>query len=391
MCVAGDPSGDLHASRVLRCLRSSRPGIDVFGIGGPHMQGQGLNALLPFGEFNRMGFAEVLAHLPFFLRAKSLLVARMRERRPGVLLCVDYPGLNIPLMKAARRLGIAVVWYIVPQVWAGKRRRAEVLGRNASLIAAVFPFEVELFGQYPAPVAFVGHPLVESLAEKGIVADPRRRVEQVRRRRPRVAVLPGSREQEVAHLLGPMLDACGRLRAEYPDMTVRVSRLPHIHSSHYESGATAATGVEWFAGPLDELLAESDLAFVTSGTATLQTALAGVLPVIAYKTSPLTSGILRRLVKVPWIGLPNIVAGEKIVPECIQGGVTGEALAEAMLPFLRSERLFLNSLERLARLREKLGTSKPSETVAAGIGGMLDSGGDGRGEFRGRGGEGVHQ
>jgi lipid-A-disaccharide synthase len=163
MFVAGDPSGDEHASAVIGELRKQLPDVRLFGIGGPCMQENGFEALLPFEPFNRMGIAEVLLHLPFFLNAKSFLIKQLRNIRPAALVCVDYPGFNIPLMKAARGLGIPVVWYIVPQVWAWKKKRAKVLGDYASFIAVVFPFEKEYFIPYPAPVEFVGHPLVELL------------------------------------------------------------------------------------------------------------------------------------------------------------------------------------------------------------------------------------
>jgi lipid-A-disaccharide synthase len=372
MFVAGDPSGDEHASAVIKRLREILPDARLFGIGGPCMQENGFEALLPFEPFNRMGIAEVLLHLPFFLKAKSFLIKQLHKTRPAALVCVDYPGFNIPLMKAARRLGIPVVWYIVPQVWAWKKKRAEVLGKYASFIAVVFPFEKEYFTPYPAPVEFVGHPLVELLDRRRPAAAGTRRPALEKDGPVRLALVPGSRPQEIAHLLPSMIDAAINLKKTYPSMIVAVSRARGLSTELF--GPQAARFEKQFPGcievsdaPLLELVHTSDCAIVTSGTATLQTALAGVPLVVAYRTSAVTYSLLKSMVRLPYIGLPNIVAGERIVPECIQNEATGEKLAVEVRRFLDSKEFSDTTREKLAALRTKLGEKKPSEEVASAI------------------------
>jgi|WetSurMetagenome_2_1015567.scaffolds.fasta_scaffold00108_42 lipid-A-disaccharide synthase len=367
--VAGDPSGDEHAAPIIRRLRSLLPQVRTFGIGGPCMQQEGFEALLPFEPFNRMGFAEVVSHLPFFLEARSFLVKELSARKPDALVCVDYPGFNIPLMKAAHGRGIPVVWYIVPQVWAWKEKRAETLGANASHIAVVFPFEADYFRRYAAPVSFVGHPLVELLdttrAARGGL--PRRFPDTGRG--VRLGLVPGSRRQEIVRMLPPMIDAALALKERYPALTVAVSMcrgLPHElffpQVARFESRHPGA--IEINEGPLPDMVGACDLAVVTSGTATLQTALCGVPLVVAYRTSALSFSLMKRMVKLPYIGLPNIVAGERIVPECIQNGAAGACLAAEAAALLESRERYETTVGRLLALREKLGGKRPSEEVA---------------------------
>jgi lipid-A-disaccharide synthase len=363
--LAGDPSGDQHAAPVVRRLREVWPLCACEGIGGPAMQAEGFRPLMPFGPFNHMGFAEVFAHLPFFLSARRRIIEILKRQRPSALVCVDYPGFNIPLMKIARRLGVPVVWYIVPQVWAWKKKRAAVLARHASFIGTVFPFEVPIFAEHGASVRFVGHPLVEALGKRhdSAAVDAQARADRHARRALRLAIVPGSRVQEIRHMLAPMIEAWRILKARFPAMTAAVSRYAGLPAGLFAGAGDA----EMFEGPLDDLLARSDLALVTSGTATLQTALHGVPLVIAYRTSGATFALLKRFVKLSCIGLPNIVAGRKIVPECIQAEVTGEHLAAGVRPLIESRGDYFRTVDDLLRLREKLGSKKPSEEIAQAI------------------------
>ena len=373
MFVAGDPSGDQHASHVLRRLATLVRGGNFFGIGGPAMQSQGLVPLMPFEAFNTMGFWEVLSHVPFFLKAKKRLVAAMDEYRPAALVCVDYPGLNIPLMREAHKRGIPVVWYIVPQVWAWKKKRAALLGRYASYIGCVFPFEAGYFKPFAAPVSFVGHPLVEamegraaSLPENALPPDNA----PIGAHAFRLSLVPGSRRQEVAAILPSMVKAALLLRKDHPGLAVTVSRCKNLPHALYQKVCTG-TGIALFEGPLCELLAETEGALVTSGTATLETALAKVPMVIAYRTSQITYRLMKRMIRVRCIGLPNIVAGEKIVPECIQSEATGQKLAQEMSAFITSKDLYRRTKEKLSRLESLLGGKQPSKEIAEAIAGFV--------------------
>jgi lipid-A-disaccharide synthase len=365
MFIAGDPSGDEHASHVVKQLIERLPGIQCIGIGGPAMQAQGFTSLMPFEEFNRMGLWEVLIHLPFFLSAKKRLIAEMDLKRPKALVCVDYPGLNIPLMEHAHRRGIPVVWYIVPQVWAWKKKRAAVLGDQASFIGVVFPFEVDFFKSYKAPVFFVGHPLVEAMEENPRIAaspafldDPSGVF--------RLSLVPGSRPQEVASILPTMVEAALLLQKQHTRIAITVSKCKNLPRELFHQQCSGR-GIEVFEGALPDLLSRTDGAFVTSGTATLETALAKIPMVIVYQTSALTYSIMKRMIQIPFIGLPNIVAGEKIVPECIQCDFSPPRLAEEMHKFISSKDYYKATVERLSRLKQLFGDRKPSMEIAEAI------------------------
>ena len=362
MFVAGDPSGDLHASPIIQRLSIVLPGVRCFGIGGPAMQSVGFESLMRFEEFNRMGLWEVLVHLPFFLKAQKRLVTAMDSNRPKALVCIDYPGLNIPLMREAHKRGIPVVWYIVPQVWAWKKKRAALLGKYASFIAVVFPFEVDFFNSYPAPISFVGHPLVEAMQRRttitgtsslktnnGSVVHSRLSREADDKRWPQYCP-PWSRQQSC--LSG----------------SIRIWRFSFQNAAglplELYQKPCAQNGIKVFEGPLCDLLDRTHYAFVTSGTATLETALAGVPMVIVYRTSPVTYWLLKRMIRVPYIGLPNIVADEKIVPECIQQKAKGHALAREMQRFIESPEYYEATIEKLSRLKGILGNKQPSVELA---------------------------
>lgn len=359
--IAGDPSGDVHAAHVVRRLREMDGETECFGVGGPAMVAAGLEQVLPFEPFNCMGFLEVVRSLPFIFRAKGVLTRLMKQRKPSVVVLVDYAGFNIPMMKVARGLGIPVVWYIAPKVWAWKEHRAEVLGTHATAIATIFPFEVDLFKDYPARVEFVGNPLVEALDETSPEPEPL----EVAKPQTfyRLAIVPGSRRQEVKSMLPPMIAAYLLLRRSYRQMRAYVSTVDWLPDKVYAQ-TLESPGVETFDGPLNELLEQSDAALVTSGTATLETALRGIPHVIGYKTSDLSYRIFRSQIKTPYIGLPNIIANESIVPECIQDEATGPGMAAALEQIIGKREPREEATERLRALRGELGSLRPSEEVA---------------------------
>jgi lipid-A-disaccharide synthase len=322
------------------------------------MAAAGLAQTMPFEPFNRMGYAEVVRGLPFFLGAKKKLIRMMKDRPPDALVCVDYSGFNMPMMKAARRLGVPVVWYIAPMVWAWKRKRAETLGKHASHIALIFPFEEQYFAHYPAPATFVGNPLAESLPPLDISSRKPPRPDDFR-----IAVVPGSRPQEIKNMLGMMIDAAKMLKDKYPGIKITVSRFSGLPESLF-----ANVPFDHFDGPLPELLGKSDLALITSGTATLETALRGVPMVITYRTSPVSYSIYRIFVKIRLYGLPNIIAGSRIVPECIQNDATPQNLFDEAERFLSTPSYYEETARKLSALRAALGAArgekKPSEEVA---------------------------
>lgn len=360
MLLVGDPSGDQHAARVVQRLMES--GCSCYGIGGPAMKAAGFVSLLPFEPFNCMGFFEVVARLPFLLKAKAKLVRCMRASPPDVVVCVDYSGFNMPMMKAAHGMGIPVVWYVAPMVWAWKKDRyTESLHRYAEHLAVVLPFEKEVFGPKVKAVSYVGHPLVEALEGRGFDLEAKR--ESLARGCSSLAIVPGSREQEIRCTLPIMVETFAVLEREHPGIKATVSKCAHIPERMYAC-AIGRPGLAVHEGPLEELLYRSDMALVTSGTATLQAALLGVPMVILYRTSPLTYYISRKLLKTRWIGLPNIIADENIVPECVQADASPGVLARQMERYIQSEEHRLGVFDKLVALGRTLGSRCASEEVA---------------------------
>jgi lipid-A-disaccharide synthase len=355
--IAGDPSGDNHASTVIRSIHEEFPGIELWGIGGPAMENEGFVPVMPFAPFNRMGYLEVATHIGFFLSAQKKLIALMEQRRPSALVCVDYSGFNIPMMKAARKLGIPVLWYIAPMVWAWKRKRAAVVGMYASHIATIFPFEVPYFTGFKAKVSFVGNPTVEAMERSGCFAKSNR--EHPGNGSFRLAIVPGSRRHEIEQMLPRMIAAFLILRQRFPYLRACVSRYGALPAGLFRELIGEAS-VEVFEGPLREMLGRSDCAFVASGTATLETALLGIPLIVTYHASFITHAIFKHFIQIPYIGLPNIIAGEAIVPECIQEQAEPANLALTLERFIVSPKLFNTTVAKLVALREKLGEKKPS-------------------------------
>jgi lipid-A-disaccharide synthase len=356
MFVAGDPSGDKHASWIVKRLKADIPHCDIWGVGGPDMQDAGMRSLLPFKKFNKMGFFEVALHISFFLNAKKFLTNEIRRNRPACLVCVDYPGFNMELMKAAASMNVPVVWYIAPMVWAWKEKRAQILAQKAAHIACIFPFEVNYFKPFTNNVSFVGNPIVEAmnaehLHSRSYIGKPKR-----------LALVPGSRRQEIKHLLPQMIKAYTILKEKYPELTVEISKCSYLSDDEFLS-YTNGSDFKLFSGPLRELYARSDFAIVTSGTATLEAALMGIPHVIAYKTSPINYQLFKHFLKIPFIGLPNIISQEMVVPECIQNAATGESIAEAFEVYLKDDSYYKITASRLLRLKNHLGAFKPSEEL----------------------------
>jgi lipid-A-disaccharide synthase len=356
MFVAGDPSGDKHGSWIVKRLKSENPQCDIWGIGGPDMQSAGMRCLLPFQKFNKMGFFDVALHISFFLNAKKYLINEIKRNKPHCIVCIDYPGFNMELMKAVSPLNIPVVWYIAPMVWAWKAKRAQILAEKTAHIACIFPFEVNYFKPLTNNVSFVGNPIVEAMNSDNL---PTKKYSS---KPTRIALVPGSRRQEIQHLLEPMIGACSILKEKFPNLTVEISKCSYLSDQEFQK-YTKGCDSPLFSGPLRELYARSDLAIVTSGTATLEAALMGVPHVIAYKTSPINYRLFKHFLKIPFIGLPNIISQELVVPECIQNEATSISIAEAVSAFLNDNEYYKITASKLLRLKNHLGAFKPSEEL----------------------------
>jgi lipid-A-disaccharide synthase len=358
LMLAGEASGDLHGAAVARAIRSRWPHATLLGLGGEHMAAEGVRLLAGLDRLAVMGFVEVVRHLPFFLRLERRLVRILDQEPVDLVLPIDYPGFNLRMAARARVRGIPVLYYIAPQVWAWKARRGRKLAELAARIAVILPFEEEIFREAGGHAVFVGHPLLEARREipgreafaKAHGMDPAR---------PILALFPGSRLQELQRHWKLFLAAGDGVRNARPEVQLAVARAAPI-----PPGALEAQGV---AGVEDSgsLLAHATAALVKSGTTTLEAALSGIPFVTVYRTHPLTFFLAKRLVQVPHIALANLVVGERVAPELLQGEATTDRIVELLNPLLDlSSPARREQVAGLGRVRRALGTPGASRRVA---------------------------
>jgi lipid-A-disaccharide synthase len=358
MLLAGEVSGDQHAAGVARELRRRLPGVRLVGLGGPRLAAEGVELMEGLDRLAVMGFVEVLAHLSFFRALEQRVRARLDAGEIDLVIPIDYPGFNMRVARHAHRRGVPVLYYIAPQVWAWKAKRARRLARDADRVAVVLPFEADRLAAAGARVRFVGHPLLEVPPPTG-AREPFVRALGLDPARPLLAILPGSRRQELERNLEPFLEAARRVVAARPDVQPVLARAPALRAAALENAGVPVTA------DTRTLLHHADAALVKSGTGTLDAALAGVPFVMAYRTHPLTFALARRLVRVPYVALANLVAGERVVAELLQDEAEPARLAAALLPLLdRASPERKRVVAGLARVRAALGTPGASARVA---------------------------
>ncbi|HEX5723860.1 MAG TPA: lipid-A-disaccharide synthase [Longimicrobiaceae bacterium] len=364
---AGEESGDLHGAALAQALRARLPGVHLVGLGGPRMAAEGVRLLAGLEELAVMGFAEVVRHLPFFLRLRKRVFAALREERVDLVIPIDYPGFNLRLARHARGRGLRVLYYIAPQVWAWHRSRVRDLARDADEVAVILPFEEAFFREAGVTARFVGHPLLEAPAP-GLPRAEWAAAHGLDPARPVLALFPGSRAQEVRRHLAPFSEAARRVVERRPEVQPVIGVPSALDDSVY-------AGAPWPRVPsAGGLLAYAAAALVKSGTTTLQAALAGTPLVVAYRMNPLSYALAARVVKVPHIALANLIAGRRVAPELVQHAATPRALADALLPLLDEgspERRAM--LQGLAEIRAKLGGPGASARVAELAAGLLES------------------
>ena len=365
LIVAGEASGDLHGADFATALLARDPQCEIFGIAGERMRAVGVRALFNTEDIAGLGMAELASTIRRTIGAWRALRRILRTAPPDLVVLIDYAEFNLMLAGSARRAGVPVLYYILPQVWAWRRGRVSKLIQRAARMAVVFPFEAELYAQAGDRVSFVGHPLLDraaaaqdppaTLARHGFEADARL-----------LAVLPGSRRAEVKYLLEPMLKASLVLAAKH-GLTPVVALAPSLAVDDLRSvvGRSVLEGVHIIQQDTYSIIAASEIALVASGTATLEAALLGCPMVIAYKVSPLTYRMARLLVDgVDFIGMPNLLAGHAIVPELIQREVTAANLVSAAEPLL-AEPLHGETAAALRAVRQRLGAPGAAGRVAA--------------------------
>ncbi len=354
----------MHAADLVAALRVLVPDVEVRGIGGPRLRAAGMETIVDVAAIATMGLLEARERLGAVVRAYRAVRRLLRSDPPDLLILVDFAEFNVALAGVAHRRGVPVLYYISPQVWAWRRRRIRKIARRVDRLAVVFPFEAPLYAGSGARAEFVGHPLLdrvrptrpvaETLARHGL--DPAKRL---------VALLPGSRQKEMALILPPMAEAAERLvaRGDVQCVLALADTLSRADIAATIRGRPLpVTVVE---GDTYDLVHASELVLVASGTATLETALLERPMVIVYRVAPLTYALARRLVSVPFVGLPNVIAGRAVVPELLQGDATGAAIAAAATRFLDDAGLRATTATTLTAIREQLGGGGAARKAAA--------------------------
>jgi lipid-A-disaccharide synthase len=353
MLVAGEASGDLHGATLARALRAAAPGTRLYGMGGRRMAAEGVELLIDVTGAATVGGTEAVGGLPGLWRAYRRLRAVVTgPDRPDALVVIDFPEFNLRLARAARRSGVAVAYFIPPQVWAWRPWRVRLIRRVVSLVLAVFPFETALYRAAGVPVTFVGHPLLDTLAGAPS-RDAARRELGIDGDAPVVGLLPGSRRHEIAGVLPIMREAAARIAAAHPDARFLVAQAPTVDVAAACAGG--APTLEIVAGRTHAVMRAADLLLVTSGTATLEAALLGTPMVVCYRLSRLSELLFKPLVRVPWISLANIALGRAVVPELYQRALTGEALGREALRLLESPAALAGQREAFGELASQLG------------------------------------
>jgi lipid-A-disaccharide synthase len=353
---AGEASGDLHGANLIRTLREERPDLVCEGLGGVRMQAAGMDLRLDLAGRAIMGFSEVVRSLAFIRRLFHETLAHLEHTRPDLLVVIDYPGFNLRLAQKAHALGIPVVYYISPQVWAWKKKRIHTIAAVTRKVLAILPFEEDLYTRVGGRCTYVGHPLLDhvSAAMDGPAEYAGECV---------IGILPGSREQEIARLLPTMLETARGIAATMPEASFVCTCVDEARAEQIRALSgdfPMAIGI----GKTYDLLRMARFCMVASGTATLEAALFGVPMVVLYRVSPLSYLIARTLVDIEHIALVNILSGRRVVPEFIQHDAQPERILPVALELIRESATRRIALDDLAKVREYMGPPGASQRAA---------------------------
>lgn len=364
MISVGEASGDLNGANLAKALKTLEPDCRLLGMGGEAMRTAGVDIVYDIADLGVMGFVEIIKSLPRMFKLKNRLLQIMAVERPDVLVVIDYPEFNMRLAKAAKEIGIPVVSYISPSAWAWRRGRAKDVAKIVERVAAIFPFEADVYNEAGANVTFVGHPLLD-IVKPALSKQEAYEYFEADAARPVVMLMPGSRMQEIDKLLPVMLAAAEKIVAKVPDCQFYLPVASTISREIIQSICHRfKIDVKLTQDHTYDLMNIANMAVAASGTATLETALLNLPTVIIYKLAPLTYFLGKLLVKIPNYGLPNIVAGRRVVPELIQGDANPERIAAETLEILTNKELYQTIKSDLAAVKTKLGNAGAVEKAA---------------------------
>jgi lipid-A-disaccharide synthase len=378
MIACGEPSGDLYAGALARELRRLSPGMRIAGLGGDHLRNAGADLVGDYRGLSVTGLVEALRVLPRAWAMHRALVERARRDRPDALVVVDFPDFNLRLAASLHRLGIPVVYYVCPQVWAWRSGRLRVLKRLVDRALVIFPFEAAIYRDAGIPVEFVGHPLLDltpvSASREALASEW-----GLETAAPTVALLPGSRPNELRGTLPTIAAAVPLIAARVPGVQFVTARAPGLADDLFGPlHGVAGSRIVEVAGRTDDVLSASDVVITASGTATVQTAIHERPMVIVYRLSPLTYRLGKRFVTVDTYGMANLVAGRRIVPELIQDAFTAGAVAAETARYFEDPAHAARTRAALAGVRARLGDRGASRRAAEQVLALCEPGRGGR-------------
>jgi lipid-A-disaccharide synthase len=375
--IAGESSGDVLGARLMLAMRARHPGLNFAGIGGEAMQAQGLETLFPLQELALMGLLEVLPNILRLKRRLAQTVADIARRRPAVVVTIDSPGFTLRVLRGIEKLGIPRAHYVAPQAWAWRESRVKHFPGLWEKLLCLLPFEPAFFARHGLEAEFVGHPVLESGADTGNAERFRQRHDLAPDQRI-VTLMPGSRHTEVGRLLPVLGDTLALLAGRFPNLT------PAVPVAAPVAAAVLAGTRTWARRPIvvtelgdkHDLFAASDAALAKSGTSTLELALAGVPMLVTYRVNPVTAAIARRLVKVKYAALVNLLAGRELVPELIQQASTAPRLAATLAGLLTSPAAAQAQRDGFRSVLDSLRPAQgsPSEAAAEEVLGLIPTG-----------------
>lgn len=369
MIVAGEISGDMHAARLVTEIKKFNPHISFSGLGGPRLKECGVELYADLTSLAVIGFVEVLKNYREFKRIFHSFLEKVKSVSPDCVILVDYPGFNLPLAKELKKLNRKVFYYISPQVWAWHENRVQSVKKYVDKMFVLFQFEKDFYLKHGINVEFVGHPLLETIKTQqtkeeflktiGLTPD-----------KLTIGLLPGSREKEVERILPVMLSAAQFIHSQNPNTQFLIPRAVTVSElllNQTQFNDPGCLPIRIVSNQIYECISACDLCMVASGTATLETAILGKPMVVVYKTSFLTWALARWLIKIPYIGMANVIAGKTIVPECIQFAATGRNIANQILAMINDETKITQIKSELDKVKQSLGSPGASHRTACEI------------------------
>jgi lipid-A-disaccharide synthase len=359
---AGEASSDMYAARLAIALRA-RTGAKFFGMGGPRMAEAGVELIADYHEVAVVGIAEVLHKIPTVIGVQNRLKREAKRRNAALAILVDSPGTHLGVARRLKQIGVPVGYFIGPQVWAWRAGRVRIIKRRVNRMVVIFPFEEKIYREAGVPVNFVGHPLVD------VVRPTMSRTEfaalhNLNPNKPIVAILPGSRRNEIRQNYGRVLEACERLIRADKGLQFVLAAAPNLTAGFFASYDRSAIDIRLVQGATYDALAAAACAIVASGTATIEAALLGTPMVVVYRVSPISASILRRMIRTPFFSMVNLIAGRSVVPELIQDDFTPAAVEAQVRRLLDSPAAREEMKSSLAEVRAKLGPGGAIERAA---------------------------